>query len=249
MANIFLAGQLGKKEPRKYQFKYMTPKGFKSYEENHENVKIIGSTFLKTVLEPDDDMNDDAVYLQSKSEKNNESVYFAVTKPTRKFCKGYIHVGGNQFIAYKRRLWPILLLLLLALGLGVCLFLLKPNDSGKRPDMENSQAIDLSDDTKAVSKTYDFQTQGVYTISEDNPKIKVWNPETNTRVFSYSIYIDDNLIEETKGIAPGNMTEVDCSSVLSQKGEHDLTLSLSVLDENNGTVVGRADRKAVLTVN
>ena len=68
-------------------------------------------------------------------------------------------------------------------------------------------------------------------------------------MFKYKVIVDNELLVETQGITPGNMVEVDCSSLLDKKGKHDLVLDLSVLDENSGKLVGQAQRNAVLTIN
>lgn len=244
MRNLVAIKSLGKHYDSKYKFYYMSCREFAEYKKN-KDVSIIGYTNLKCVS--DKKRNTIDTYLVTKTENPD---YFRIRSSRNgAVIRQYIHVGDNQFVASTNAYIVPLILICMIAGVGICVgshFL--PKDTHK-PDLDDSAPIDLSNKKSAADiKYYDFQTQGEYTVSKDSPMIKVWNPETNTRVFEYGIYVDDELLYQTKGITPGNMIEVDCSSLLGETGTHQLLLSLSVLDENTGEVVGEADRQAVLTV-
>lgn len=129
----------------------------------------------------------------------------------------------------------------------ISVFSFEKNSNGKL-ELDDFIPIDLENNVETELKYYDFQPQGEYNISSTNSKIKVWNPETNTRIFQYDIYIDNELFHQTKGIMPGNMIEIDCSSLLDKIGEHTLILELSVVDEETGVIVGKAQRNAILNI-
>ena len=244
MSNVLAIRNMGSKKQKKHNFYYLSRKAFKELKKENSELKVVGSTKLKVIAS--DKRNEIDAYLMLSS-RGCAPVYFKLTKSRLCFTKGYICVDNNRFVAYS---WlsffviPIIFLTILLL----C-FIFGNNGNGKI-ELDDFKPIDLSEDTPAVQpKTYDFQTQGSYTISSDKPKIKVWNPESNTRVFKYKVIVDNELLVETQGITPGNMVEVDCSSLLDKKGKHDLVLDLSVLDENSGKLVGQAQRNAVLTIN
>lgn len=241
MNNLIEIKNIGNKKNKKYNLNYMSVSDFKEYSKK-EKVKIIGTTRLKEIRE--DKIKDANVYLSTSDKK-----YFKLTKFKFGLKNGYINVGDekNKFILYRKSNLGFLIILLILLMIG-CL-LVFGNNNGKI-ELEDFNPINLYESSESDSNTrhYDFQTLGSYEISEENTYIKVWNPETNTRIFQYEIYIDGELFAETKGISPGNMREIDCASLLQDKGEHELILDLTVLNEETGEVVGQAQRNAVLTV-
>lgn len=244
MSNFLDIQDSGKTKVHDYGFAYMSPKEFRGYAAGNEHVRVIGTTRLKKISE--NKMNDVDTYLRGGHSK---PIFFRMTKPRKGLCRGYISVGDDKFVAYHWFSFISLVPWILFLFAVLALCFVLGNDSNGKIELADFVPIDLSNDTSTAEiKYYDFQTQGSYEVSEENPKFKVWNPETNSRVFQYSIYIDGELFTQTKGITPGNMIELDCHSLLDKKGDHDLVLDLSVLDENTGEVVGQAQRNAVLTV-
>lgn len=239
MSKYIEISSLGSLSCRGYGFSYMSKKEFKEYSKE-QVCKVVGSTRLKKV--DWEDTHSYGVYLSFGKH------LFKMDESSSGLHKGYIHIGNNEFIAYKRSVVPLIIILILVILMG-CLVLKGYHKNGSI-ELEDLNPINLVNDTEAVSDIphYDFQTQGSYEISDSNTRIKVWNPETNTRVFQYSVYVDDELIGQTKGISPGNMMEVECESLLGSKGEHELVLDLTVLNEETGEVVGKAQRNAVLTV-
>ncbi len=206
----------------RYVFGYLSCKGSSRFAKNCNRLKVV---------------------LDKLPEDGHKYEYVLVTKVSTKE-EGYIGIP-----VAKRPIIFIVLMLLVAMCILVGLMVFRNGREASKIDMEDLNPIDLTNDTETTNiPSYDFQTQGSYSISDSNTKIKVWNPESNMRVFQYAVYIDDELVSETKGISPGNMVEVDCKSVLSEKGDHDLALDLTVLNEETGDVVGRAQRNAVLTV-
>lgn len=244
MSSLLKIISSGEKKQKKYGFQYLSKKEFKKLKKENENVKVIGSTKLKEVSQ--EDMNEVDTYL---FHNGNEVEYFQITKPKKGWKRGYICVGDDKYISYNRFGLGVLIPFFGGLcGILLVCYILGSNHDGVI-ELEDFVPIDLSGDVSQVEiKTYDFQTQGSYQISSENTRIKVWNPETNTRIFQYDVYIDGELVGQTKGISPGNMMEVECNSFLDKKGDHGLVLDLSVLDEETGEVVGQAQRNAVLTV-
>lgn len=245
MSSVLTIRSEGSKKQKKHGFSYLSKKEFKELQKKEKDIKVVGTTKLKTIKA--ENRNEIDTYLTYSSKEKDETFYFKATKPKKCFKRGYICVGDKKYVSYSIFGLPALLIVLL-LVLFLCFFL--GNDGDGKIELDDFKPIDLSQDEPAVqTKTYDFQTQGSYSVSADKTKIKVWNPETNTRIFKYNVYVDGELLAETQGITPGNMVEIDCSSLLDKKGEHDLVLDLSVLNEETEELVGQAQRNAILTIN
>lgn len=247
MSNILSNDYVGSKQHKNYYFKYLTSKEFREYKKDNDGTKVIGTIKLKEVN--DQKLAETETYMVTKTKDEYKNVYFKINKPTIGISRKYISVGNGKFISYgglsiKR------FMLMIILVLAICLIATYDRTKcGGAVELEDFLPIDLgSDASDGDIRYYDFQTQGSYTVSEESPYIKVWNPETNSRVFQYDIYVDGELFYQTKGISPGGMFEVDCSSLLGASGEYDLVLNLAVLDESTNEVVGQAERDAVLTV-
>lgn len=213
----------------------------------------------------------DAIFLESTvnqsygnmAEPHEPNVYFEVSKKLYGYTVGYIYVGTDektgkeQFVTYKKHmLLPLLfmsvfLLMLIILLRGCISHTLMPIDETPTEtelSYEDYVPMNTDDDTEEDVKYYDVWMPGDYVISEDCPDVPVYNSDTNTRAFQWDVYVDGNLIGQTKAIVPGAMSNVDLSSLLSEKGEHDISFQLTVLNMDTGVVVGSMIRDGVLTI-
>lgn len=199
MSSVLSIKSVGEKVQKKYNFSYLSKKEFKELQKENEDIKVVGTTKLRTVSP--EKMNEVDTYLSYVDEKEGQ-VYFKVTEPKKCWKRGYISVGDNKYLSYSRFGLPFLFILLgILLVLLLLCFIFGNNNNGKL-ELDDFKPIDLSQDVSdAEIKTYDFQMFGSYVVSEENPRIKVWNPETNIRTFKYDVYVDEELISTTKGIS------------------------------------------------
>ena len=84
-------------------------------------------------------------------------------------------------------------------------------------------------------------------VSSESPEILLINPDENTVYFVYTISKDNEVIYETKAIAPNKTISVNFKELLPV-GEHDLTFQISTYDIETQAPCNGATQKVSMTI-
>lgn len=183
---------------------------YKDYVEKELNqtVSVIRNTRLKELSENSDDIKNEE-YLEIEYFKDSgytvgiepmalyvstdtETKKFKITKEKRRFTAGYLPVGDLRFVRIQRRIWPLVLLLILLVGVftGVCIA-----TTGKPPAellMDNTSSLwdgNPNDSGGSTASQENIVIPGfsTFTVTKGAALIKLYNMPENTVNFVYTI--------------------------------------------------------------
>lgn len=229
-----------------YSIPLLNQKQFKELQES-KDTKIVGYTYLKevsessdyqkTVLSPEVDSSlEGSIYFKTKLVNKN--------KKKLRFVHGYADVGEGRYIAVKRK--PVFVILLFILLLSVALAW--GVSTGDVPFIDFG-GVPITEDEPKKSKQENISIPGYFdkVLQSEEDTLKLLNPDENDVYFVYTVSEGDNVIFESKAIAPGNMAEVSLYNQLS-KGEHQLKIDIGCHDMKTNAVCNGASSEIKVTV-
>lgn len=252
--------QIKQYKKKDLRFKYLSLKQLKQYEEHTKiQANIVGITNIhkqtnKTdvdILVIESNNKEFRFEVEHKQQKHPNQQTTDDYKPT--YVKGYIYVGGNNFIAIKKT--PLVPILLLFLILGLLLVALlsntKPTDIPDIFKIADTQKITKEVPTQhndKLTETIKIPGYANLKLTADKPNINLENPENNTVYITYEITDEDgNNIVTTDAITEGQMLPVDIYSKLS-KGEHTLNFLIKTYDKDTKAQCNGATQLVTVTV-
>ena len=132
----------------------------------------------------------------------------------------------------KKTIILILLLLLLGggAGLGIAYLINQPESATivvGGEEIQINEPIYMDDgETEAIEiPGYDAS----YTISEDSPSLYLTNPENNTVLMQFTLFVNGTQIYQSDYIPPNRMAAPDLYSSLDE-GTYNLTIQMDTLD-------------------
>lgn len=183
---------------------------YKDYVEKEFNqtVSVVRNTKLKELKDDSKDVKNDEYlevgYLKESgcavgvgamapdTSADTETKKFKITKEKRSFTAGYLPVGNQRFVRVQRRIWPLVLLFILLLGIatGVCIAI-----TGKTPTkllMDNASSIwdgNPNDSGGSIASQENTVIPGfsTFTVTKEAALIKLYNMPENTVNFVYTI--------------------------------------------------------------
>lgn len=175
-----------KRKSHKVEFYVLKQKEFNEYRKEQEDagqvVSIVRNTSLKPYKKKKDSQEDEYLTIGTKK--------FALKQESSKKASGYIHVGDNRFVRIEKKFWPVIVLLLAAILIGVLIwYLSRPGEHKVGPiDIEAFNPIRNDVVTEDATQEYTtFPGYSTITAKKGASLIQLKNPEGNTVNFIYTI--------------------------------------------------------------
>jgi hypothetical protein len=220
-----------------------------------EKVNIIGSVKIRFRNE----RNDGEALLRLQHKKQEKVCLVDMYKREKGRFLGYIHVGNHQFIElYKRRIYPIIILLFLAIcgGAFVANSMNVLSIKQEEPELrhiEEGEAWDgeypvNGDMSKANSEEIEIPGYSELYVSADEPKLSLINPDGNSVYFEYVITDEvGNKLYATDLIGPGKVVRWNAKSDLNS-GDYTIKMQINTYDLNTQARCSGAEQLIVLHV-
>lgn len=141
-----------KRKSHKVEFYVLKQKEFNEYRKEQEDagqvVSIVRNTSLKSFKKKKDGQEDEYLTIGTKK--------FALKQESSKKASGYIHVGDNRFVRIEKKFWPVIILLLAAILIGVLIwYLSRPGEHKVGPiDIEAFNPIRNDAVTEDATQEY-----------------------------------------------------------------------------------------------
>lgn len=230
------------------EFDYVSPKTFKEIKDMQQ-FQVIGAIKLEETRK----QNVDIVEINS--------FQFEIKKDYKESkLLGYISIGGNNFIAVEKNsntLIPIIIFIILGIFIVIGVTSFKPNSNSnkiEKPTLEFEEGEDWDGDmpsngqqSEGSSESIEIPGYSNLYVSSESPEILLINPDKNTVYFVYTISKDNEVIYETKAIAPNKTISVNFKELLPV-GEHDLTFQISTYDIETQAPCNGATQKVSMTI-
>ena len=152
----------------------------------------------------------------------------------------------------KKKIGLILLLLLLlaGIGIGAGYFLNQPDQKPQTivvggEEIQINEPLYMDDGETEAIEVPGFDSN--YVINESNPSIYLINPENNTVLFRFTLFINGTQIYQSEYIPPNKMVTPDLYSSLD-KGTYNLTIQMDTLDIETLEPCNSVSQKTVIQV-
>ncbi len=241
-------------QPRKYglkhykkgnlEFDYIDPK----IKKRKGNIQVVGSM---NPQKPISTKNSDLMIIESDGKEH----LFEITSSKARIL-GYLEVEENTYVSVVKsncRVWMIILILLLGLGLGILWneMNLESLATGIQDDFFVEEGDDIVYDEpiyqESVQETITIPGYANLIISSDMPSISLINPEGNTVYMKYIILEGKTIIYETKAFEPNKMVKVNMRELLSV-GEHCLNFLIQTFDLETQESCNGANQKVNILI-
>ena len=205
---------------KKKKFVGVIPLYKKKDVESNSDALIVGYVSKSATDTSESDFQLEIEDVNHKDIKYNLPVYSNKCK-----VKGYIYVGDNQFIGYRRKRLFILILIPF-LFIGGCLLLKGVPEDIPHPKLADQENYRGSEDGNKKSGIIYTEFPG-YTkcyVDSNKTSIQLYNPEGNKYYLTYSVYnTEDNscILDDTGLIEPGKAFLWEAGSYLS-KGDYNV---------------------------
>lgn len=126
----------------------------------------------------------------------------------------------------------LLLFLLIGVGIGAGYFLNQPDQKPQTivvggEEIQINEPLYMDDGETEAIEVPGFDSR--YVINEANPTIYLINPENNTVLFQFTLFINGTQIYQSEYIPPNKMVTPDLYSALDA-GTYNLTIQMDTLD-------------------
>ena len=235
---------------KKLEFDYLTKKEFKKLCKDNNYVKVVGSIKLSKQT---NSTNISCVIVESN---DCEFKFELSEKTSKRFVKGYLKVGENEYVTIKSFCFLPIILFFVALLIGLSLAFVLTNDKSDNERLPivgedwDGNLPSNGDSQPASAESIEIPGYADLYVSSDKPLVQLINPDGNTVYMAYTVSYQDKVIYETDGAIPaGKMVEANFYDLFNKKsGSYDVVFKISTYDVKTNAPCNGATQNVTITV-